>query len=165
MDSLRKSFEGHAEAWEHFARAYELQMHGKLNEALAEYGLSIQSHPTAEAHTFYGWTLSFMGRPEEAIEACKRAIATDPDFGNPYNDIGAYLLQLGRPEEAIPWLEKATRARRYDPVHFPHANAGRAWEMLDESEKAIACYRRALSIEPGYTFAIERLSTLIGMKN
>ncbi|NIO09761.1 MAG: tetratricopeptide repeat protein, partial [Deltaproteobacteria bacterium] len=45
--------------------------------------------PTAEAYTFLGWTYSFMGQLNEAIEECQRAITLDPDFGNPYNDIGA----------------------------------------------------------------------------
>ena len=51
----------------------------------------------------------------------------DPDFGNPYNDIGAYLIQMGRLDEAIPWLEKATRAPRYEAPHFPRFNLGRAY--------------------------------------
>ena len=130
MDSMKKSFQGHEEAWEEFARAYELQMRGELDEALEAYQRSLTLHPTAEAMTFYGWTLSFQGRIEEAIEACKKAIEIDPDFGNPYNDIGAYLLQLGRPAEAIPWLERATRAPRYDSPQFPHANMGTAYEAL-----------------------------------
>ena len=37
-----------------------------------------------------------MGQLDEAIEECHRAIRTDPDFGNPYNDIGAYLIELNR---------------------------------------------------------------------
>ena len=35
-----------------------------------------------------------------------------PTFGNPYNDIGAYLIAKGELDEAIEWLEKAkTRAQ------------------------------------------------------
>src|SRR2546430_7197875 len=52
------------------------------------YQQSIDVHPTAEAHTFLGWTLSFQGRLEEATRECLKAIEVDPDFGNPYNDIG-----------------------------------------------------------------------------
>jgi len=32
----------------------------------------------------------FQGRVEEAIAECKLAIELDPDFGNPYQRIGAY---------------------------------------------------------------------------
>ena len=75
-----------------FSKAYDLQMAGDLEEAIEEYKRSIEIFPTAEAHTFLGWTYSFQGRYEDAIAECKEAIKVDPDFGNPYNDIGAYII-------------------------------------------------------------------------
>src|SRR5262249_60113491 len=91
------------------------------------YRLSISIAPTAEAHTFLGWAMSFKGDAEAAIAECHRAIEIDPDFGNPYNDIGAYLVELGRPDEAIPWLERAKTAKRYEPRHFPFFNLARVY--------------------------------------
>src|SRR5262245_10702556 len=88
-----------------FREAYRRQMDGDLAGAIECYQKSIASYPTAEAYTFLGWTYSFQGRYEDAIAACKEAIAVDPDFGNPYNDVGSYLIKLNRHEEAIPWLE------------------------------------------------------------
>src|SRR5207245_9371665 len=107
--------------------AYRLQMEGELDAAIERYQQSIALHPTAEAHNVLGWTYSFQGRLEDAIAECQRAIGVDPEFGNPYNDIGAYLIEMGRHREAIPWLEKATRARRYEAPHYPHLNLGRAY--------------------------------------
>ncbi|MBI3604331.1 MAG: tetratricopeptide repeat protein, partial [Nitrospirae bacterium] len=71
------------EAWDYFQQAYERQMKGELEEAVTLYKRSIETHPTAEAHTFLGWTYSFMGKLDEAIEECHHAIAMDPEFGNP----------------------------------------------------------------------------------
>jgi tetratricopeptide (TPR) repeat protein len=102
-----------AEAQRHFQLGYEAQMQGRLEEAVAHYQRSIGLHPTAEAHTFLGWAYSFQGRPDDAIAQCQIAISVDPDFGNPYNDIGAYLIELGRDDEAVPWLERAKQAARY----------------------------------------------------
>ncbi|MEK9172666.1 MAG: tetratricopeptide repeat protein, partial [Nitrospirota bacterium] len=76
-------------AWDLFRKAYARQMKGEFDEAVKLYTGSIELYPTAEAYTFRGWTYSFMGRLDEAIEDCHRAITVDPDFGNPYNDIGA----------------------------------------------------------------------------
>src|SRR5258707_5233834 len=106
-----------AEAQRHFQQAYEAHMQGRLAEASAHYQRSIALHPTAEAHTFLGWVYSHQGRPDDAIAQCKIAISVDPEFGNPYNDIGAYLIEMGREEEAVEWLEAAKagashRARR-----------------------------------------------------
>src|SRR6266699_3556743 len=49
--------------------AYRLQMEGELDAAIERYQQSIALHPTAEAHTFLGWTYSFQGRLEDAIKA------------------------------------------------------------------------------------------------
>ena len=115
--------EGHEEdkreAWQLFQQAYERQMKGELEEAVTLYKKSIETHPTAEAYTFLGWTYSFMGRLDDAIEECHKAIAQDPDFGNPYNDIGAYLIEKGELDEAITWFQKALHARRYESPAFP----------------------------------------------
>src|SRR3977135_4408211 len=86
-----------------FRQAYELQKKGELDDAVRLYKESIESYPTAEAYTFLGWTYSFMGRLDDAIAECHKAIEVDPTFGNPYNDIGAYLLQKGEPDAALTW--------------------------------------------------------------
>ena len=85
-------------------RAYRHQLHGELGDAIALYRRSLAVYPTPEAHTFLGWAYSRMDRYDEAIAECEKAIALDPTFGNPYNDIGAYLIEMDRYEEAVPWL-------------------------------------------------------------
>jgi len=132
------------QATELWQAAYRHQMEGELDRAIEIYRRSIAVYPTAEAHTFLGWTLSFQGRLEEATQECLRAIEIDPAFGNPYNDIGVYLMQQGKLDEAIPWLEKAKLAKRYEPRQFPFMNLGRIylrrgrwWEALREFEGAV----------------------------
>jgi tetratricopeptide (TPR) repeat protein len=147
-------------AVELFRQAYEKQMSGDLEEAVDLYRESIEVFPTAEAHTFLGWTYSFQGRIEEAIEECKQAIQVDPDFGNPYNDIGVYLIDLGRLDEAVPWLEKAIQAKRYDAYHYPHYNLGRIYLAKELYTRARACLERSLEIAPDYALAREALGQL-----
>ena len=91
---------------------------GDIDGAIESYKESIRLHPTADAHTFLGWMYSFQGRIEDAINECKTAIILDPDFGNPYNDIGVYLMQQGRLDEAEPWFRKAMQAQRYGTSSF-----------------------------------------------
>ena len=128
-------------------QAYERQMAGRLDEAVRLYQASIAECATAEAHTFLGWTLSQMGRHEQAIEQCKIAITLDPEFGNPYNDIGSYLIHLGRVDQAIPWLELAKKAPRYEPRHFPYLNLYRAYVKLGELDRAQRELQQALFIQ------------------
>ena len=148
-----------------FRHAYNMQMQGELDLAADLYRRSISIWPTAEAHTFLGWTYSFQRRYPEAIAECKRAIDVDPDFGNPYNDIGAYLIELGRWEEAIPWFEKAIEAPRYDPRHFPHFNLARVYIQTYEYGKAVSHLQRALELEPRYGSAQKELARLLCRMN
>ena len=152
-------------AWEILQDAYQAQMEGDYERAAELYQSSLELHPTAEAYTFLGWTYHFQGRIEDAIAECKRAIEIDPEFGNPYNDIGAYLIELGRFDEAIPWLERAIEARRYDPRHFPHYNLGRAYLGKEMYGSATKSFEKALEIEPRYSLAKQALASLKRMVN
>ena len=148
-----------------FKEAYDLQMKGKLDDAVKRYKESIDNYPTAEAYTFLGWTYSFMGRLDEAIAECHKAIEVDPTFGNPYNDIGAYLLQKGEPEAAIPWLERALLAPRYASYHFAHLNLGRAYEAKRDWLRAKSQYEKALAMEREYRPAAQALARIRGLLN
>ncbi len=148
-----------------FHQGYETQMQGRLEEAVRHYRRSIAIRPSAEAHTFLGWALSYLGRHEDAIAECQTAIEVDPDFGNPYNDIGAYLIELGREGEAIAWLERAKRAPRYEPRHYPYFNLARVYIKQHKIREAIAELEGAVAIEPGYVLARRELHRLRGMLN
>src|SRR2546430_17292620 len=126
-----------------FQEAYQHQMKKELDEAVELYKKSIEAYPTAEAHTFLGWTYSWMGRLDDAIAECHKAIDVDPSFGNPYNDIGAYLLEKGQINEAIPWFHRALEAPRYESYCFPHMNLGRAYEAKHDWAHARDEFRKA----------------------
>ena len=148
------------DARDFFHLGYIEQFAGDLVEAIGYYRASSELFPTAEAHTFLGWAYHFSGRIDQAIEECRRAIMVDADFGNPYNDIGAYLLELGKPREALPWLLKAEAAPRYSSPHYAHCNAGRAFLMMGRPSEARQEFLRALEIAPGYAPAMEGLKKL-----
>jgi len=141
--------------WKEQERAMELvkeamdhQMAGELDKAIRLYKESIALHPTADAHTYLGWTYSFQGKIDAAIAQCEIAIRIDPEFGNPYNDIGVYLMQQQKLDEAIPWLEKAKLAKRYEPRHFPFLNLGRVYLAKGMIQKALEEFRGALERNP-----------------
>jgi tetratricopeptide (TPR) repeat protein len=147
-------------AFEIFQKAYQMQVQGELELAVELYKRSLTLCPTAEAHTFLGWTYRFQGRLPEAIDECKKAIAVDPTLGNPYNDIGAYLIELGKPEDAIPWLEQATLSSRYSSYHYPWFNLGRVYIAREMYSKARECFQHSLDIDPEYQPAAEAIEKL-----
>jgi tetratricopeptide (TPR) repeat protein len=144
-----------------FEAAYKAQMEGELDKADEYYCHSLALYPTPEAHTFYGWCRSFRRLWDEAIAHCERAIEIDPGYGNPYNDIGAYLIQKGQLEAAVPWLEKALAAERYACPFFAHYNLGQIYEELGELSKAEDSYRKALEENPEYTLARVSLTRVL----
>lgn len=154
-----------SKAQEFLEKAYRFQMDGNYEEAIRNYKLSIEFFPTAEAHTFLGWAYSFLGDLDRAIEECKIAIDIDPDYGNPYNDVGSYLIQQGLYDEAITWLEMALKAKRYESYHYAHLNLGRAYELKGLWFEALDEYKAAMNLEPKYDLAKKLYFTLQGKLN
>lgn len=167
-ESLMENFDsGNKEeiAAQSLREAYDLQMAGKVDEAIALYLKSLAAVPTAEAHTCLGWAYSVKGRYGDAIRECEKAVRLDPNYGNPYNDIGAYLIETGRWEEAAPWLEKATAAERYDGRFYAWYNLGRVWEHEGDWARALEAYRHALEQNPEYSLAEKAISRMQAMLN
>ena len=142
-----------------------LHLQGRFEAAADKFRESIEVLPTAEGHTFLGWSLSMLGHTEEAIAECEKAIALDPDYGNPYNDIGVYLIDLGRPDEAPPWFEKAISSERYCCYQFPHFNLGRVHFMQGNHVAARRSFEQSLRHDPDYLparMALEYLDAEFG---
>jgi tetratricopeptide (TPR) repeat protein len=139
-------------AKELFHEAYEAQQAHNYERAIELYQRSIDVHPTAEAHTFLGWVYSFQDRYDEAIAECLEAIRVDETLGNPYNDIGSYLLAKGDTYGSVRWFKRALLAPRYESYAFPHFNSA-------EFMKAARCswmrkhYGPALEQNPDFTEA------------
>ena len=94
-----------------------------------------------------------------------RAIEIDPQFGNPYNDIGVYLMQQGKFDEAIPWLEKDKQAKRYEPRQFPFMNLGRIYLKQGRLWDALRELGGAVRVAPRDIEARKALHTLRGHLN
>jgi tetratricopeptide (TPR) repeat protein len=147
-------------AMELVKRAMDHQMAGELEESIRLYKESIAVCPTADAYTYLGWAYSYQGKLDDAIAQCEIAIQIDPEFGNPYNDIGVYLMQQQQLDEAVPWLEKAKKAKRYEPRHFPYLNLGRVYVAKGMLQKALEEFHAALRLDPGNADLAETIEQL-----
>lgn len=78
-----------------------------------------------------------------------------PGIRKPYNDIGARLIEQGRPDEAVPWLQKAMTAKRCES--YSYFNIGRIRERKGEWFGAVEAYRRALAEYPSDALAAQAL--------
>ena len=148
------------EAKELFHEAYQAQLAHDYEQAIDLYKRSIETYPTAEAHTFLGWVYSFQDRYDEAIAECLEAIRVDEAFGNPYNDIGTYLLAKGDAYGCVRWFKRALLAPRYESYAFPHFNLGRVYEMRHRLLEAAKHYGLALEQQPSFSQAASALRRL-----
>lgn len=153
------------EARQLFQEAYEAQLAQNYESAIELYQRSIETYPTAEAHTFLGWVYSFQNRYDEAIAECLEAIRVDETLGNPYNDIGSYLLAKGDSYGCVRWFKRALFAPRYDSYAFPHFNLGRVYEMRKKYLDAARHYTLALEQQPGFTEAANALRRMQALLN
>lgn len=143
-----------------FNEAYEAQRAGDYNQAIKLYKESIKAFPTAEAYTFLGWTYSFRGEYDLAIAECLAAISVDADFGNPYNDIGSYLLAKGNLYDCVRWFKLAIKAVRYEARAYPHFNLAVVYEKRGNFLAAAKHYGLALDEQPNYAQAYKALRKL-----
>jgi tetratricopeptide (TPR) repeat protein len=159
FDDVEDTLTGDArsEAVALFKRAYEAQLVNDYAEAIEFYRRSIETYPTAEAHTFLGWVYSFQERYAEAIAECLAAIRVDETFGNPYNDIGSYLIAQGDIWSCVRWFKSALRAPRYESYAFPHFNLGRVYERRGRLLDAAHHYGLALEQQPDFAQAAKAL--------
>jgi Tfp pilus assembly protein PilF len=148
-----------------FEQAFNLQAAGQIDRAAYFYRRSIEFNPTSQAHTFLGWIYSLKGLYEDAIEECEKAIELDPEYGNPYNDIGAYLVRLKKFDEAVPWLEKALKAPKYENYCYPYLNLGYIYEKKGKWREALEYFRKSVKENPEYQPAQTALHRLEGRLN
>src|SRR5260370_33288045 len=97
-------------AWEVLQDAYQAQMEGDYDRAVELYHSSLELHPTAEAHTFLGWTYHFQGKLEDAILECRRANKNHPALGHTYNDICTHMISRGKLRQATAVLQPCSHA-------------------------------------------------------
>jgi Tfp pilus assembly protein PilF len=145
---------------EFFAAGFRKHMAGELDEAIVLYRRSIARQPTAPGHTFLGWAYAHQDRLDEAIAECEKAIKIDPDYGNPWNDIGSYLMSKGELDRAIPYLKRAMQAKKYCCPYFPHLNLGRVYIAQQKFRDAKREFERVLELLPGFPPAVLLLQML-----
>lgn len=137
-----------------------LHIEGDYEAAIERYRRALEIHATARIHNYLAWSLSELERYEEAASHSRQAIALDPDYPNAYNDLGAYLIEQGKPVEAEPWLREAITMDGYCCTHFAYYQLGRSLLLQSRIREAREALQTALMIHPSYQPAIELLGAM-----
>jgi tetratricopeptide (TPR) repeat protein len=114
-----------------------------------------------ELNHAYGHYLMVVGRTEEGLESCRRAVALDPVGVIVTACLGWHCLFSRQYDEAV---EPLLRALRLDPnLFWSHLILGWTYEQKGLIEQAIAEYQQAVSLSGGMTISIAALGHIYGL--
>jgi len=114
-------------------------------------------HGMAQARAYYqvGRYLERNNRLEAAERVYRKAISADNTDIDAINALGALLARMGRLEEAVDTLKRVEAlAPRFA---YLHNNLGYTYLLKGDHEAAIAAFKEALVIDPGYVRAWNNL--------
>lgn len=124
----------------------------RANDAIDAFQEAIERDPDyVLAWNNLGDVYRSLNQFDEAINAYKRAIEIDPAYAWPYHNLGLVFEEQGSFEPAIDYYKKAI-ARHKSGEHKAVLwdNIGGIYRLMDESEKAIGAYQRAVNLDPNY---------------
>ena len=144
-------------AWSLFDEGMLAVEVGDYVTALNAFRASARLHRTAQALTHWGWMEHSLGDTDRAIELCMEAIGLEPQCGHAFNDIGSYLVVLGRDNEAITWFKRAIASERNDSRQRPHLNLGKVYFARGDYALALKHFELARVIAPDDPDVIEMI--------
>lgn len=152
---------GNPKAYAHYRRSQELQVQGKLHEALAEVETAARLDPLDPAnHCTLGSVKTGIGIEredacliKEGLNALWLAVKLDPNWILPWTEIGMALLRTGKPTEAIEHLLNVNpECGPLDSKY--HSALGAAQRNLGELSEALASFEASLELDPEETSAL-----------
>ncbi len=109
----------------------------------------LDKHPASrpDEHALRGSVLNALGRPRDAAQSLRRAVALDPNDADTVYDLALTLLRIDSGTEALALLDKA-RAR-FPGAAKIHAASGAAAYAAGKNDAAVRAYETAVKLEPG----------------
>ncbi len=103
-------------------------------------------------HALLGWLYCFKKDFDTAIAEGERGVALNPSGSLTRFYYGQSLIYVGKPEEAVPVLQKAVRLNPFGPDYL-YLSYGSALRMTGRFEEAVSAYKKVLQRSPNNIFA------------
>ena len=101
----------------------------------------------AQPHGLLSFLYSIKREYDKALSEGERAVALGPNGADVYAWYALSLNFAGRPEKAIPLIQKAIRLNPFGPTWY-FFDLGNAHLMMGESEEAVSAFKKALQRSP-----------------
>jgi len=126
-----------------------------IQEGLASAERGIHLSPSdAETHHALGWITAFARQYDRSEKAFERGLEINTSMAGCYHGLGFTHSLNGRPEEAIPLLERSILLSPHDPqMDFRRGHLGQAHFQLGHYDDAIEHTQVALALNEAYGFS------------
>jgi adenylate cyclase len=110
----------------------------------------LEHYPSdARAHFGLGILRRVQNRLDDARIELETGIALDPNNTVAFRNLGLTLIQMGKPEEAIPYIEKSVRLSPHDAtIGYNYGALGQCHLFLGHLDQAIELLRKARAADP-----------------
>ncbi len=146
-------------------KALEFQAEGKIDKAIKLFLQSLDIYKSAETYRLLGFAYSLQNKYEQALQQCFYAVEMIGEDGILFNDIGTYLIKLGRYIEAALWLEKALKIDNFSEKFNSFYNLGLVSEKTGDWENALKNYNISLSMAPDFELAKTAIVRIVSLMN
>ncbi len=146
---------GNPDAYAHYQRSEELQIQGRIHEAIDEVARAAELDPLDPVyHCTLGSAKGKIGAKQgdatlvkEGLEACWLAVTLDPTWILPWAEIGFILLNSDKPKEAVNHL-KAVRPE-CGPLDTRYYTAlGSALREAGQYQESLSAFEASLKLNP-----------------
>lgn len=141
-------------AAEHFMAYFS-----SVAEGATHFGMNDENQGGALEFSQKGIALLQMGRYDEAISYCEKALEIDPNSKVDLNNKTMALAGLGKYEDALVCCNKVLDLD--PPNRVALNNKGATLASLKRYEEALSCFDKVLSIDPNDSSAVENKKRLL----
>lgn len=144
---------------DHFRKGLDLQIRGNLAGAIRCYDMALRDEPdNVNILTNKASALIDSGRIDEGLACCRTALSLDAKCSPTYETMGLGMRRGGRPEQAVPYYDKAIayhRGKRGPDRDLArmYSNKGTALIDMGMLAESIKCYDAAIGADPDYVLA------------
>lgn len=123
-----------------------------LMAVAAAYSLNMMAQTTAKEWYEKGMTLKKEKKYNDALNAFKKAISLNANYGEAYFQLGWCHNELGQYAEALDAYRKEEKLNPADPAHS-YFEMGFAYKSMNNDQEAVVFYSKAIQIDPDYSAA------------
>ena len=143
-----------------FNECATIYKNGKYADSLAHAEIALGKFPrSAVLMNVAAASAQALGNAEKAEQFWRLAISVQPDWPDPYSNLGNLLRETKRFEDAEAIYHQALSVRPDYP--YAYNNLGTLYEATQRSIEAEAAYRKALEILPEFAEALVNLGRLL----